>query len=125
MFGGHKYVVAINTSTQRIAAVLQGHGQKVSAVAVSNNGSVAVSGAADCSLAAWDLRTLSVIQKKTKLSAAVTAICILQATANTAFVALASGQVIAWRWERGACLPLVCVHRHTLLPICTTSATGT
>lgn len=102
VYGGHKFVVVVDAGTQRVRAVLQGHGQKVTAMAASESLEVAVSGAADCSLAAWDLQSLCAIQKKTKLPAAVAAVSVLQARANTALVALASGLVVAWRWERGA-----------------------
>jgi WD40 repeat protein len=102
VYGAYSYVVVAELQSHQILAVLQGHGNKVTAVNASSSGNVAVSGSKDRSLTAWDLTNLCILRKRAKLTAEVSAVCLLQNTACTAVAALEDCSIVSWLWSQGA-----------------------
>lgn len=105
MYGAYNYVVIVEQATNRVHAVVQGHGHKVTALSASACGQVVVSGSKDRSVVAWNLERRCVLRKRTKLPAEVAALCTLPHTESTAVLALTSGALVSWLWSEGAPLP--------------------
>lgn len=113
----YNFVVLYDRKCTRAIAVLRAHSHKVTAVAaacVSDDeidDEVVLSGGRDKAVIAWSVRRQRVLRKKQKLPGDVTAIALCPHDGDVAMVALSTGGVSLWKWNKGLFWSLLLLHR--------------